>query len=249
MAIPKAFYSYMENEDKLNMLSDEQAGRLYKSLYAYCRTGEKPDFSDDPLLNYAFADFLIDIERDRDRYEKTCARRKEAGKLGGAPKGNKNAEKSGISSDKNNQKQAKQPNGSENNQKQPKTSKTSESEAEAEAEANTTNVVKEKNKKEKYGEFDNVQLTKEEFEKLKAAFPSDWRDRIERLSQYLAQTGKRYKSHYATILSWARRDREEKPPDKKPPDKRPGWRRGSMYSAEGASFDLSQYEKAGLFND
>lgn len=63
------------------------------------------------------------------------------------------------------------------------------------------------------GEFGNVRLTEEELEKLKEQFPYDWRERIERLSQYMASKGKRYKSHYATILTWARK--EEKPQQEK----------------------------------
>lgn len=62
------------------------------------------------------------------------------------------------------------------------------------------------------GEFENVNLTEEELEKLKEQFPHDWQERIERLSRYMASKGKRYKSHYATILTWARK--EEKPPEK-----------------------------------
>ena len=86
MSNPKAFTSYIENENKLNMLTDEQAGRLYKSLFAYSRTGEKPDFSDDPVLAYAFIDFTMDIDRDREKYEQTCQRRSEAGKKGSQAK-------------------------------------------------------------------------------------------------------------------------------------------------------------------
>jgi hypothetical protein len=59
--------------------------------------------------------------------------------------------------------------------------------------------------KHKYGEYNNVLLTDEELEKLKADFP-DWEERIERLSSYVASTGKRYKSHYATIRNWAKKD-------------------------------------------
>lgn len=50
-------------------------------------------------------------------------------------------------------------------------------------------------------------LTDEELEKLKGEF-TDWADRIERLSSYVASTGKSYKSHYATIRNWARKDAE-----------------------------------------
>ena len=67
-----------------------------------------------------------------------------------------------------------------------------------------------KETKHKYGEYSNVLLTDEELDKLKELFP-DWEDRIERLSSYVASTGKKYKSHYATIRNWARKDSEVKP--------------------------------------
>ena len=35
---------------------------------------------------------------------------------------------------------------------------------------------------------------------------SDWQEYIERLSGYMASTGKHYQNHAATIISWARRD-------------------------------------------
>lgn len=62
--------------------------------------------------------------------------------------------------------------------------------------------------KHKYGEYNNVLLTDDELDKLKSEY-SDWEDRIERLSSYVASTGKSYKSHYATIRNWARKDKEQ----------------------------------------
>lgn len=59
--------------------------------------------------------------------------------------------------------------------------------------------------KKKYGAFSNVELTDDELEKLQKKFP-DWKRKIDDLSAYIASKGKRYKSHYATILTWARRD-------------------------------------------
>ena len=38
---------------------------------------------------------------------------------------------------------------------------------------------------------------------------------VEELSQYLASSGKRYKSHYATLLNWSRRRSEEDAPKQK----------------------------------
>ena len=73
---------------------------------------------------------------------------------------------------------------------------------------NVKNVKKEKNIyiRPALGEFENVLITEEELEKLKERFPYDWEDRVERLSEYIQSKGKRYKSHYATILAWARKD-------------------------------------------
>lgn len=64
--------------------------------------------------------------------------------------------------------------------------------------------------KEKFGEFENVLLSTEEFDKLKSKLGADCNDYIERLSNYIASTGKRYKSHYATILSWIQKDNQNK---------------------------------------
>ena len=63
--------------------------------------------------------------------------------------------------------------------------------------------------KHKYGEYKNVLLTDEELEKLQDEY-FDWEERIERLSSYVASTGKSYKSHYATIRNWARKDQAQK---------------------------------------
>jgi predicted phage replisome organizer len=58
----------------------------------------------------------------------------------------------------------------------------------------------------KYGAYNNVLLTDTDMEKLKTEFP-DWQERIERLSEYIASTGKSYKNHLATIRSWAKKDK------------------------------------------
>lgn len=99
------------------------------------------------------------------------------------------------------------------NETQVKQISNGEIEKELELELEKDNRVKSKLKKHKYGEYNNVLLTDEELEKLKAEY-SDWADRIERLSSYVASTGKSYKSHYATIRNWARKDKQEsKKPD------------------------------------
>ena len=60
----------------------------------------------------------------------------------------------------------------------------------------------------KYGTYKNVLLTDEDMNKLKSEFPDDWQNRIERLSEYIASSGKTYKNHLATIRVWAKKDKE-----------------------------------------
>ena len=67
----------------------------------------------------------------------------------------------------------------------------------------------------KYGMYENVLLSDDDFQKLQEEFPNDLFDRIERLSEYIASTGKKYKSHLATIRSWARKDTVQKPASRK----------------------------------
>ena len=85
---------------------------------------------------------------------------------------------------------------------------------ELEIELKIEKEIDKKQKKNKFGESSNVLLTEQEFEKLKEKFPHDYLQRIERVSGYVASTGKSYKSHYATIISWARKD-EQNAPQKK----------------------------------
>lgn len=60
------------------------------------------------------------------------------------------------------------------------------------------------------GEFKNVRLSLEEYDKLEAKFGKDGaHEWIEKLSAWMQSNGKTKKDHYATILNWARRDQEE----------------------------------------
>ena len=61
----------------------------------------------------------------------------------------------------------------------------------------------------KYGLYQNVLLSDEEMEKLMREYPNDYQKRIDRLSEYMASTGRIYKNHLATIRSWAKRDEEK----------------------------------------
>lgn len=62
-----------------------------------------------------------------------------------------------------------------------------------------------------YGSYSNVFLTDAEYQKLSADIP--YLDNlIEQLSAYMESTGKKYKSHAATLRVWAARDRNQQKP-------------------------------------
>ena len=63
--------------------------------------------------------------------------------------------------------------------------------------------------KNKYGTFENVLLTLNEYERLKSKFPYAYDKHIDNLSCYIESKGDKYKSHYATILAWTRKEEKE----------------------------------------
>lgn len=64
----------------------------------------------------------------------------------------------------------------------------------------------------KYGTYQNVLLSDADYEKLKSEFPADYNERIERVSEYVAMNGKKYKDFLAVIRNWARRDTPKEKP-------------------------------------
>lgn len=89
----------------------------------------------------------------------------------------------------------------------------------------TNCLIRDKNKakdkdmdkvKNKYGEYNNVLLTKIECDKLVKKFGGqETLVKIDNLDFKIEQKGYKYKSHYLTILDWDRRDKKKNPKQKK----------------------------------
>lgn len=62
-----------------------------------------------------------------------------------------------------------------------------------------------------YGRYRNVFLCEEELSELQAELPTLWREYIDRLSEYMASTGREYQNHAATIRRWAAEDSRKNP--------------------------------------
>lgn len=66
-----------------------------------------------------------------------------------------------------------------------------------------------------HGEFQNVFLSDSELSELKTRYPDYYEAKIERLSRYLASTGKKYHDHYATLIDWLQEDAAQEQPKSK----------------------------------
>lgn len=59
------------------------------------------------------------------------------------------------------------------------------------------------------GRYQNVFLSDTEADELQAELPELWRQYVEKLSEYMASTGKTYQNHAATIRWWAAEERRK----------------------------------------
>lgn len=62
-----------------------------------------------------------------------------------------------------------------------------------------------------FGQYQNVFLVDSELAELQSTYPDQYEDYINRLSAYMASSGKHYANHYATIRKWLDEDSKSKP--------------------------------------
>ena len=208
----KGFIMFLSFADIIQELTDEEAGRLLKAIMQH-EGGEEVDLRNDRLLKVAYTAITADIDRQDEKWEKTRYARSEAGKLGGAPKGNKNASK-------NKQEQTETNKNKQNKQEQTKTNKNKQNKHEVEVEVEVE-VEEEVEKKKKsgqaapvrhhFGANGKVLLTDDDLEKLYEAHgQEDTMAAIEIMDGYLTANGRSYKNYRQALENWAYRAVEEK---------------------------------------
>lgn len=92
----KSFVLYHDIRTPLELLTDEQRGKLFIALLNYSEYGELPDF--DGALLMAFAFIRTSLDRDAEAWAEKQTRRAEAGRNGGLAKA-ANASKASNASD------------------------------------------------------------------------------------------------------------------------------------------------------
>lgn len=173
------YYSYLA---AMEPLSDAERGRLLTACLRYSILGEVPELRGNE--RFLFPSWKEQIDRDKEKYAAKCKSLSRA-----AQKRWESEECKCMQMDANASKD-----------------KDKEKDKDKDKDKKEKDISIEISKKE-FGEFENVVLTGEEHEKLVDSLGDiGAREYIERLSSYLAQSGKQYKSHYATMLNWWRKD-------------------------------------------
>jgi len=80
----KSFVLYTDYWDHIELLEDEQCGVLFKALIMHAAGNDLPNM--DGITTMAFSFIKKQMDRDREKYEETLKKRREAGKMGGRPR-------------------------------------------------------------------------------------------------------------------------------------------------------------------
>lgn len=193
----KGFIMFLSFADIIQDLTDEEAGRLLKAIMQH-EGGEEVDLGNDRLLKVAYTAITSDIDRQGEKWEKTRYARSEAGKLGGAPKGNKNASKN-----------------KQNKHEQTETNKNKQNKHEVEVEVEDEVEKKKKSGqaapvRHHFGANGKVLLTDDDLEKLYEAHgQEDTMAAIEIMDGYLTANGRSYENYRQALENWAYRAVEE----------------------------------------
>ena len=79
----KIFNDYIK---KVDLLSDEEAGKLFKAILGYVNDTDKGPVFEDRAMTMAFTDFRYQFDRDKTAYDWRCKINQMNGEKGGRPK-------------------------------------------------------------------------------------------------------------------------------------------------------------------
>lgn len=79
-----SFVLYFDYSKHISLLSDQEAGKLFKALFQFGEHGTIPDFSGSLLMCFSF--ISSQMQRDKEKYIDICEKRAKAGRKGGKQK-------------------------------------------------------------------------------------------------------------------------------------------------------------------
>ena len=83
----KSFLVYLDYRQHLELLTDEEKGKLLMAMFDYAESEKLPEF--EGALKMAFSFIKAQLQRDCEKYKLRCEANRENGKKGGRPKGSK----------------------------------------------------------------------------------------------------------------------------------------------------------------
>ena len=185
------FILYKDSKATINLLSDEQAGKLFKAIFNYVEDRTEL-VSDDIALMITFTQIKAQLERDLKKYKNIVKRNQDNGKKGGRPK-NPNGKKNNP----------KNPLGKLGNPKEPK-----KADSDSVSDNGSVNDNDKVSDKKTYRTFEHLTLYQDEFDKLLENYKKDQIDNIlDRIENY--KKNKNYVSLYLTALSWLKSNDEK----------------------------------------
>jgi len=185
MSKKSGFILFHEYDELLKDFSDEQLGIFMRAIFMYEKSGIVSELP--PLMKMAFGFIKKDLDNNREKWKKITEKRSEAGKKGGAPIGNKNA-------------QAKQPKQTDNDHS-----------CDLDQSLVTQEVCVDKythdigkGKKKTYGQYKNVHLTDGEHKHLMEICDGTiGSEALEHFSKRKAIMGYDYERDFLAIMDWA----------------------------------------------
>ena len=187
--------------DDLEDFSDDEVGKIFRAILIYTNEAEEPEF-DDRAMKVVFRHIKKYIDSANENYDKKVQANRVNGAKGGRPKKDAEENPKNPTVIEKTERFSEKP-GKSHTETESETETDIESVSECECE--TDGVAHTHTKI--YGENKNVMLSDEEYERLTERMGGRKRSEyIEKLSDYMASTGKKYQSHYATICSWFRQD-------------------------------------------
>lgn len=212
----KSFMLYKEWEEIfLALESDAERGELIREIFAFTRTGETPDLKG--AMKIAFMVMSNQLRRDAERYNKVCDKNQKNIAKRWDEDDKKVSDEPGSNEDDTNVYE-NIPNDTKSYDRIPddtkNTDKDKDKEKDTDKEKGEDEALSAKqkqyqpplsrtHKKQQYGEFKNVSLSRDEYRRLVIKFGQDMTDKcIESMDAYIEQSGKEYRSCYAKLKNW-----------------------------------------------
>lgn len=199
---------YISQYEAVKELNNEQLGTLYRAIFETA-LGNEPEIPHDIKIAYNFIQNQVKV--DAAKYDEKIRKCSESGKLGGAPKGNKNASKTNKTS-KN-----KQTVDSLVSNKQNKLNVNVNENVNVNVNVNEAETAEETHDILTLGALENVFLTPEEHKKLKATY-TNTNKLIDKVSAWLPNAKTDQHDHYALCIKFAQNDDWPKKPKEEPPE-------------------------------